>query len=425
MTTRRRVSIGLALLTALSASRATSPAALPAQSATGPRITLHAARALDGRGALLNNVTITIAGGRIASIDTGPPGGAASWELGGVTLLPGLIDVHAHLAWYFNRAGRLHTDDDGDTPAQSMLSAAANAWATLQAGYTTIQSPGSPQDRDLRDWISAGGLPGPRILTSLTPLTDPALTPDQFRALVRERKAQGADLIKIFASKSIREGGARTLSDAQLEAACGEAKALGLRTLVHAHSDESVRAAARAGCSQVEHGIFASDDALRELASRGTFFDPQCGLVFHNYLDHRANYLGIGNYNDEGFAAMERAIPLAIATLRRALATPNLRTVVGTDAVAGAHGHNADDVVCRVTEAGESPMRAIVDATSLNAKSLALDDRIGALAVGLEADLIAVDGDPLTDIAALRRVVFVMKGGQVVKNVVPPGATRR
>src|SRR5207245_353126 len=105
------------------------------------------------------------------------------------------------------------------------------------------------------------------------------------------------------------------------------------------------------------------------------------------YLDNRAKYEGIGNYNEEGFRAMEKAIPLAVATVRRALATAGLKMVYGTDAVAGAHGHNAEDLVCRVKEAGQSPMEAILSATSLAARSLGLQDVIGALAPGMEADL--------------------------------------
>ena len=380
-------------------------------------IVLQAATVLDGRGGVQHNVDILVTGNRITKI--APRGavlaGARLIDLGNRTVLPGLIDAHAHPVWYFNRQDRLHTANDGDTPAQSMLAAAANAYAMLQAGFTTIQSIGSRNDADLRDWIATQGLPGPRILTSLDPITDPALSPDSLRAIVRQRKAQGADLIKLFASASIREGGQQTMSDSQLDAVCGEAKSLGLRTLVHAHSASSVRAATLAGCTEVEHGLFVTQDELTLMAQRGTYFDPQCALVFRNYLDNRARYLGIGNYTDSGFAAMERALPLAAKDVRMALATPGLKVVYGTDAVAGADGHNAEDLVCRVQKAGESPMHAIVAATSLNAEAMGLGDRIGAIAPGLEADIIAVDGDPLRDITALRRVSFVMKSGRVVR----------
>jgi imidazolonepropionase-like amidohydrolase len=236
------------------------------------------------------------------------------------------------------------------------------------------------------------------------------------RAVVRQHKADGADLIKIFASGSIREGGQQTMSDSQLVAACGEAKALGLRTLVHAHSAASVRAATLAGCTQVEHGLFVTQEVLSLLAARGTYFDPQCALIFRNYLDNRPKYQGIGNYTDSGFAVMERMLPVAPQVIRTALATAGLKVVYGTDAVAGADGHNAEDLICRVQKAGEAPMHAIVAATSLNAEALGLADRIGTLAPGLDADIIAVDGDPLRDITALRRVSFVMKAGRVVRD---------
>jgi imidazolonepropionase-like amidohydrolase len=283
------------------------------------------------------------------------------------------------------------------------------------AGFTTIQSVGDARDADVMDWIATQGLPGPRILTSLEPITDARLTPDSLRALVRARRADGADLIKIFASASIREGGTRTLSDAQLQALCDEAHRVGLRSVVHAQSDESVQAAVAAGCTQVEHGIFVKQASLDLMAARGTWFDPQCALVLRNYLENRPKYEGIGNYNAAGFAAMERALPLTTAATRSAIATPGLKVLFGTDAVAGAEGRNAEDLVCRVREAGEAPMHAIVAATSLNAEALGLGDRIGSVAPGYEADLIAMDGDPSQDITAVRRVSFVMKGGRIAK----------
>ncbi len=386
-------------------------------------VVLRAARLLDGRGGALTNADVVVQGGRITSV--GPrgrvPAGARLVDLGGRTLMPGLIDAHAHPVWYFNRQGRLHQNSDGDSPAQSMLAAAANAYATLMAGFTTIQSVGAHGDADLRDFIATEGLPGPRILTSLDALTERSGGPDSLRALVRQRKAQGADLIKLFASASIREGGGQTMTDEQLQAACGEARAQNLRTLVHAHAAGAVLAASRAGCTQVEHGIFVTQEVLDSLAARGTYFDPQCALVFRNYLDNRPKYEGIGNYNEAGFAAMERAIPLAAQDIRAALATPRLKVVYGTDAVAGADGRNAEDLVCRVESAGESPMHALLAATSLNAEALGLEDRIGAIAAGYEADIIATDGDPSRDIAAVRRVSFVMKGGRIVRNDGAPG----
>jgi imidazolonepropionase-like amidohydrolase len=382
--------------------------------------TIQADRVLDGRGGVLRNVRISVEGTRIAAVEpnrgtTGKSGRV--YDLSRFTVLPGLIDVHNHIVWHFNAKDRLHTESDGESGAQAALAAAANAYVTLTAGFTTIQSVGSPEDADLKDAMDRRGLPGPRLLTSLEPLDANTGLPDDFRRAVRERKTQGADLVKIFASKSIREGGSPTLTQEQLDAACGEAKALGLRTLVHAHSAEAIRRASLAGCTQVEHGALADDDALKLMADRGVYFDPQCGLIFQNYLENKPKYLGIENYTEAGFAAMEKAVPLAVATFRRAIATKGLKVLFGTDAVAGAHGRNAEELVCRVREGGQAASDAIISATSGAAESLGLADRIGRLAPGMEADLLAVEGDPLADITALRRVAFVMKGGRVYRNV--------
>lgn len=377
---------------------------------------IRAAKVIDGRGQTIANGDIVVTGSRITRVGArgAVPTGARVIDLGNRTVMPGLIDGHSHLTWYFNRQGRYHTARDGDTPIQSMLAAAANGAATLMAGFTTIQSPGSPEDKDLRDWIETQGLPGPRIITSLNALQRGS--PDTLRMLVRQRKELGADMIKLFASASIRDGGAQTLTDEQIAAVCGEAKAQGMRTMIHAHSKESVKASANGGCWEVTHGVFVDQEALDLMAAKGTYFQPQCSLVFSNYLDNRAKYDGIGNYNAEGFAAMERALPLAADAIKRALATKGLMITYGTDAVAGAHGRNAEDMVCRVQKSGETPMHVIVAATSVNAEALGLGSRIGSLASGYEADIIAVDGDPLADITTMRRVSFVMKGGRVYRN---------
>ncbi len=411
----------------------TMAAVMTTASAQGTVTVIHASRAIDGRGKVLTDVDITVENGKITRL--GPrsvvPAGAREIDLRGRTVLPGLIDVHVHLDWYFNRQGRLHQNGDGDTPAQSMLAAAANARAMLMAGFTTVQSLGGAADKDLREWIATQGLAGPRILSSLGQLsaqgslTDtlrpPRPSPDTLRARVRRYKEQGADVVKVFVSGSIRDGGRQTMSNAQMRAVCDESRKVGLRSLAHAHSVESIRAVVAAGCTQIEHGVFATQAELNLMAEHNVYFDPQCSLIFRNYLDNRAKYNGIGNYNDEGFAAMEKAIPLAAEVMRKAIATPGLKVLYGTDAVAGAHGRNAEDLVCRVQVVGEQPMHALISATSLNAESLGLGDRIGALAVGMEADIIATDGDPLTDITAVRRVSFVMKGGMVQRDDGQPG----
>ena len=382
-----------------------------------PVTVIRAARVLDGTGRTIPNATVVVRGSRIVSVgpNASVPAGARVYDLPTLTLLPGIIDAHDHVVWHFNPQGRYHAGNDGETEFEGALAIAGNANATLRAGITTAQSLGSPEDKPLRAAIARGEIPGPRLLTSLVPLTE-RFPADSLRALVRQRKQQGADVIKLFASKSIRDGGTQTMTDEQLAAACGEAKAVGLRAVVHAHSAESMRAATLAGCSQIEHGVFATPEVLTLMAERKVYFDPQVCLVFRNYLDNRAKYQGIGNYNDSGFASMERALPLATRAYKQAMATKGLDVVYGTDAVAGAHGRNVEELVCRVRDGGQSPMAAIVSATSLNAKALGMADSLGTVAPGKLADLIAVEGDPSRDIEALRRVVFVMKDGRVYRN---------
>jgi imidazolonepropionase-like amidohydrolase len=375
-------------------------------------ITLHAATLIDGRGHVTKDALVTVRSGRIERVQTGVASrGRATYELGTATLLPGLIDAHVHPGWYINSQGALHSGRDGDTPAQSALARAGNLYATLVAGFTTIQSVGGREDLELRDAVNRWQIPGPRILTSITQINNKNLTSDSLRGVVRALKAQGADVIKLFASAGLQAGGAQTFSDEQLAAICGEAKSLGLRTVVHAISAGSVRAATLAGCTEIEHGTFATDAELKLMAEHGTIFDPQVCLVFQNYIDHREVYAKSG-YTDQTFDDMAKAVPTATEMFKRALVTPGLQIIFGTDAVALAHGRNAEELFCRV-KAGQKPMDAITSATSAAAKALGLGEHLGAIATGYDADIIAVSGDPSKDIAAISKVIFVMRGGVV------------
>jgi imidazolonepropionase-like amidohydrolase len=393
------------------------PNTKPQPDAKPQTVVIRAGTLLDGKGHALHNVLVVVQEGKVVRIEPDAKDqhvpGAAVYDLSRMTVMPGWIDLHDHITWHFGPNGRI--EDKSETPSQAALAAAGNAYVTLMAGFTTIQSVGSPEDKELRAAIASGALPGPRLLTSLEPIEDPKLTPKQIREVVRKLKADGAaDLVKIFASRSIRQGGGQTLNDEQLQAACGEAKAQGLRTLVHAYR-EAVRAAANAGCTEVEHGTYATQEDLDAMAQHGTFFDPQVGLVIHNYLDNKPKFLGSGTYTEEGFAKMQEVLPVIAEMFKHALATKNLKIVFGTDAVAGAHGRNAEEFIYRV-QAGEEPMQALVDANARAAESLNMQNEIGSIAPGMQADIIAVDGDPLKDITAVRRVVFVMKGGRVYKN---------
>ena len=375
-------------------------------------VTLRAARLFDGVSTqLLQGAAVTVTNGKITAV--GKADGNVT-DLGDVTLMPGMIDVHTHIDWHFGPDGLYgrRTGSPAETPEQRSAAIAANMKATVMAGFTTIQNLGNQGDGALRSAVAAGTMVGPRVLTSLGQLQPGNRTPAQLREAVRASKAAGADVIKTFASGSIRDGGKLNVTQEQLEAVCQEAKAQGLRAVVHAHDPASITAAVNAGCSQIEHGVFADDAAIAAMKAANVFFDPNIGLVLQNYIENKSKFLGAGNYTEEGFAFMEKAVPTLGPIFKKAL-DAGLRMPLGTDAVAGAHGQNAREAVARVA-AGQRPIDAMKGATSVAAESLGLGATLGRLAPGYAADIIAVAGDPTRDITALRAVKFVMAQGRIV-----------
>jgi len=398
---------GLCLLSVLTFSVPRGTSQKPKQ------IVIAAGTVLDGKGGVLHNTRIVVEGSKIVRID--PNAAPVDYDLRGLTVLPGWIDSHVHITWSFGPDGK--NAGPGGTTQFAKDAAAANAKATLMAGFTTVQSVGSSNDLPLRDAIARGALPGPRILTSADPLfgrNEQSGTPDEIRAFVRKQKEAGADLIKIFAAGSVRRPD-MLLSQEQLNAACDEAKKLGLRTLVHAYKD-AVRAAVLAGCTEIEHGPLATDDTLKLMVQKGVWLDPQAGLVMENYLLNKDKFAGTPGYPEEVFPVIKEMIPIFHDFFKQALKIPGLKIVFGSDAVAGSHGRNAEEFIDRVKDGGADPMSAMVSANSLAAEALGMSNQIGSITPGFEADIIALDGDPIKDITAVRRVVFVMKGGVVYKH---------
>jgi imidazolonepropionase-like amidohydrolase len=377
------------------------------------RITIDVGTLIDGKGGVQKNQQIVVEGSKIVEIR--PAKSKPTYDLKSFTMTPGWIDTHVHITWHFNEQ---HILVNGrEEPASSALYTAENAWVTLRGGFTTVQSVGAPMDATVRDRINQGTLPGPRILTSIhqinnntaKPDADHPASPEALREYVRKTKSEGADLIKLFATSGMGAGGAQTMTDEQIQAVCGEAKNVGLRAIVHAIGDPGVKASVLAGCTSIEHGNFVKDDTLALMAERGTYFDPNL-LVIHNYIDQKASFPAIHDFKPLADALAPTAEVFARARAK------HVKIVLGTDAVAGAHGRNAEEFIYRVHDAHEKPMDALLSGTSVAAESLGMGNKIGTIAPGYEADLVAIDGNPLNDITAVRRVVFVMKGGKVYRN---------
>lgn len=400
-------------------------------------IVVKAARLIDGRGgAPLAPAMVRIEGERIAAVGTAlaVPNGARIIDLDGATLLPGLIDLHTHLT---SRMG-VHWEDGlvKTTPGHDALWGAHNARITLEAGFTTVRDMGPTWpfvDVDLRNAINEGAVPGPRMLVAGNYVTSTggagdarqfsiyvdvpvvknlADGPDEVTKAVRTNLKNGADFIKILAtgavlSKGIAPG-AQQYSDAEIQAAVTEATRWGRQVGSHAHGAGGIKASIRAGVRTVDHGSDLDDEAIALLnaSNRRTFYVPT--------LYTSAAIAEEGEKNNIPASERERSRQMAAvkeAGFRRALAA-GIPIGFATDAAVIPHGRNAREFAIRVG-LGESPMRAIVAATSLNAEIIGWQDRVGTVEAGKLADLIAVAGDPLRDIAELERVLFVMKGGTV------------
>ena len=409
--------------------------ALPSPS-TAQTIVVKAARLIDGRGGPpLEPAMVRIAGERIAEVGAtiAVPAGATVIDLGSATLLPGLIDLHTHL-----------TDRDDvhwesalttTTPPEAALWGARNARLTLMAGFTTCRDMGPTWpyvDVELRKAIDAGAVAGPRLLVAGNYVSSTggagdarqfsiyldvpfvrnlADGPEEIVKAVRTNFKYGADFIKILVtgavlSKGITPG-AQQYSDAEIQAAVTEANRWGRPVAAHAHGAEGIKAAIRAGVRTIDHGSYLDEEAVAMLKqNRGTFYVPT--LALGSYIQESSTVPD--SEKARGLVVNE----IAVGGFKRALAA-NLPIGLATDAPVMPHGLNAREIEYRVS-LGEPAMHAIIAATSLNAEILGMQDRIGSVTAGKLADLIAVPGNPLTTIAVLRDVRFVMKGGTVFKD---------
>jgi len=400
---------------------------------------VKAARLIDGRGgAVLAPAMVRIEGDRIVEVATSlaVPAGARVVDLGGATLLPGLIDLHTHLTDRFG----VHWEEalTTTTPPEAALWGAKNARDTLLAGFTTCRDMGPSWpfvDVALRNAIEQGAVPGPRLLVAgnyvsstggagdarqfsiyvdVPIVKNLADGPEEITKAVRTNFKNGADFIKILATGAVLSKGippgSQQYSDAEIRAAVEEANRWGRPVAAHAHGASGIKAAIRAGVRTVDHGSYLDDEAvaLLEKSGRRTFYVPTL-YTSESILSGEVSSIPASEVERE-----RQIRDIQYAGFRRALAA-GIPIGFGTDAAVIPHGKNAHELTIRVGF-GEKPMAALTAATSLNAEILGWSDRVGSVEKGRLADLIAVSGDPLEDITEMERVRFVMKGGVVYRD---------
>ncbi|MEO5719687.1 MAG: amidohydrolase family protein [Chthoniobacterales bacterium] len=417
-----------------------SPIGGDSQTAAPPITIIKAGRLLDGRGgAALAPAMVRVEGEKISEVggNLTVPSGAKVIDPGDATLLPGLIDLHTHLT---GKMG-VHWEDAlaKTTPGHDALWGARNALVTLRAGFTTCRDMGPTWpyvDVDLRNAINDGAVPGPRLLVAgnyvsstggagdakqFSIYLDAPLVknladgPEEITKAVRTNFKNGADFIKILATGAVLskgiEPGRQQYSDEEIKAAVVEATRWGGQVASHAHGAAGIKASIRAGVRTVDHGSDLDDEAvaLLKASNRKTYYVPTLEVI--DSIEQN----GIKNNVPESERERSRKMGVIMfAGFKRALAA-KIPIGFGTDAAVIEHGENWKEFVIR-HKLGEPAMASIVAATSLNAEIIGWQDRVGSVEAGKFADLVAVPGDPLQDIALMGRVGFVMKGGTVYRN---------
>lgn len=405
--------------------------------ATPPkRLAVRAAQMIDPvNGTTVKNAVVLVEGDRVKAVGASLaiPAGTEVIDLGGSTLLPGLIDMHTHVT--SQPSDNYYVDRFRRSPIDEAVTAHIYARRTLEAGFTTIRNVGAAEyiDIALRDAINRGDIVGPRMIAATLPISatgghgdlngfspylrfeqfsDIADGVDEIRKAIRTRVKYGADVIKLLATAGVlseeESVGAPQFSQEEMNAAVEEAAMWGRKVAAHAHGAEGIKRAIKAGVASVEHASFIDDEGIRLAKERGTY------LVMDIYND---DYI-LSEYSRRGYPdkiiEKERLVGRTQRENFRKAVQAGVKMAFGTDAGVYPHGMNAKQFA-KMVEWGMTPMQAIQAATVNAADLLGQSDRVGSLQPGRFADLIAVKGDPLKNVAELERVQFVMKGGVVYR----------
>jgi imidazolonepropionase-like amidohydrolase len=402
---------------------------------------IHAGRVIDGVSASpVTQKTVVVEGGKITAIENGfraPAAGDRVIDLRNGTLLPGLFDMHVHITGEYSKTNEIDNfkQNEGDVAIEGVV----YADRTLRAGFTTVRDLGDEYRASiaLRNAINAGKVPGPRIVAAGKSIAstgghaDPTNGwarqfpanpgPDQgvingiedARKAVRQRYKEGSDTIKITATGgvlSIAKNGANPqFTEEEIRAVVQTARDYGFKVAAHAHGAEGIKRAIRGGVDTIEHGTFMDDEGMRLMKEQGTYYVPTISAgnwVYQMAQDPaffppvvRPKALAVGPQIQNTFAKAYKA---------------GVKILFGTDSGVSRHGDNAKEFRLMV-DGGMPPMEAIKVATSVPAKFLDLDDKVGSIAVGKLGELVGVPGNPLDDISVMERVVFVMKDDTVYK----------
>jgi imidazolonepropionase-like amidohydrolase len=395
--------------------------------AAGPTKAIKAGTLVDGSGRLVPNAIIVIDKDRITSVGTTPPpAGTEVIDLTRFTIIPGMIDVHTHMTYFWDPASAGRPLEQPHRPAGvTTMLAADNARRTLETGVTTVRDLGASNEIDyaMRDLINMGRMIGPRMFVAgqgISAGRDGAPDRERFRQQAEARIAAGSDWIKIFGSRGSFQSvdTTQTVTFDEMKAAVDAAHAKNHRVAIHSYGPSGVKDAVRAGADSVEHGIDLDDETLAEMVSRGTVWVP---TIDHNryYIDAKDEY----GFAAESIPALEAYIEKNLASARRAVKA-GVKIAMGSDAVFSMFGQNTRELGWFV-KAGMTPRQALAAATTVAAALLGHQHDLGAISPGYFADLVAVDGDPFADVNVLiEKVRWVMKGGTVVVDLTRGGRAR-